>query len=53
MGQCPGRFLGIIGWSPSVPKSNQLHVVIFWLFFSNLRHILWIPLKSLVILLKS
>ena len=31
--QCPGRFLGIIGQNPSVSKSNQLHVVVFWFSF--------------------
>ena len=38
--QCPGRFWGIIGDNHSVFKSNQLHVVIFWLFFIDLRYIL-------------
>ena len=28
-----GKFLGIIGQIPSVSKSNQLHVVVFWYFF--------------------
>ena len=31
--QCMGRFLGKIGWYPSVPKSNPLHVHIFRLCF--------------------
>ena len=29
----PGRFLGIISQNSSVPKSDQLHVVIFRSFF--------------------
>ena len=37
--QCPGRFLSIIGENHSVFKSNQLHVVIFRLFFIDLRYI--------------
>jgi hypothetical protein len=37
--QCSGRFLGIFGENPSVFKSNQLHVVILWLFFKDLRYI--------------
>jgi hypothetical protein len=32
--QCAGRFLGIIGRDPSVSKSNQLHVDIFFSGFS-------------------
>ena len=40
LNQYPGRFFGIIGQNPSVSKSDQLHVVIFRLFFMNLRHIL-------------
>ena len=35
--QCPGRILGIIGQNHSVSKSNRLHVVIFRVFFINLR----------------
>ena len=35
--ECPTRFLGIIGQDPSVSKSSQLHVDIF--FFTNLRYI--------------
>ena len=35
-----GRFLGIIGQIPSVSKSNQFHVVIFWVLFINLRNTL-------------
>ena len=35
--QCPGRFLIIVGQNPSTSsKSNQLHVVIFRVFFSPL-----------------
>jgi hypothetical protein len=39
-GQWWGRFLGIIGWDPSVCKSNQLHVDILWFSFIELRYIL-------------
>ena len=35
--QCPGR-IGIIGQNFSVPKFNWLHVVIFRVFFINLRY---------------
>jgi hypothetical protein len=45
-----GRFLGIIGWDPSVCKSNRLHVDILWFIYIKLRYI---PLKWSVILLKS
>jgi hypothetical protein len=34
---CPERILDIIGQNPSVSKSNQLHVVIFWFVFIDLR----------------
>ena len=34
------RILDIIGWDPSVSKSNRLHVDIFQFFFTNLRCIL-------------
>ena len=34
--QSPGRYLGIIGHNPSVPKTNWLHVVIFW-FLINIK----------------
>ena len=40
----------IIGWDPSVSKSNWLHVDIFWFFFIILRYI---PLNWLVDSLKS
>jgi hypothetical protein len=50
--QCPGRFLGIIGQNPRVPKSKWWHVVIFWVSFINLKYILYIPLKWSVISLK-
>ena len=33
------RFLGIIGWDPSVSKSNRLHVDILRFFHNNLRYI--------------
>ena len=37
-GQCPRRFLGHISVKiVGVSKSNQLHVVIFWLFFNKLE----------------
>ena len=44
LGMREGSF-GMIGQNPSVSKSNWLHVVIFWLFFNNLRNILQMPLK--------
>ena len=37
--QCLGRILGMIIHNPSVPKSNQLHIVIFLFFFIYLRFI--------------
>ena len=46
---CPmqylGRFLGVIGQNTNFSKSNQLHVMIFQVFFIDLIYILWIPLK--------
>ena len=50
-----GRFLGmIIGWDPSLCKSNRLHVVdILRFFFIDLRYIPQILLKWSAILLKS
>jgi hypothetical protein len=44
----------MIDQNRSVSKSNQLHVVIFQFlcFFIDLRYILQIPLKRLVIFLK-
>ena len=51
--QWSGRFLSIIGWDPSVCKSNRLHVGTIRFFYLNLRYIPWIPLKWSVILLKS
>ena len=47
-----GRFLGIIGWDPSVSKSNWLHLDIFRFFFIHLRFILWNPLSRWVVFLK-
>ena len=35
--QWSGRFLGIIGWDPSVCKSNRLHVHIFRFSFYQIR----------------
>ena len=35
----PQRFLDIISENPNVPKSNRLHIRIFWFFFTNLRYI--------------
>ena len=32
LGECPGRYLGIIGQNPSVFKSNRAYVVVFQLF---------------------
>jgi hypothetical protein len=34
--QCPGRFLDIIGWDPSVSKSNRLHVDICRFLFMKM-----------------
>ena len=48
-----GGGLSIIGQNQSICKSNRLHVVIFRLFFTNLRNILWISLKWWAIFLKS
>ena len=31
--RCPGEILGIIGRDPSVSKSNQLHVDIFFVLY--------------------
>ena len=47
------KFLSTVGQDPHDSKSNQLHVDIFWFRFIHSRHILAIPLKWLVILLKS
>ena len=44
MDLCPGRFLGIIGQDPSVPKSNWLHVEIFWVNNNN-NNLRYISLK--------
>ena len=53
-GQWSGRVLGIIGWDPSVCKSNQLHVDIHRFSFIKLGYILLqIPLKRWVIFLQS
>jgi hypothetical protein len=35
-----GKFLDIIGWDPSVCKSNRLHVEILWFSFIKLGYIL-------------
>ena len=51
--QCLGRFLGIIGRDPNISKFNRLHVDNFQYFFINVRYILYIPLKWLVIILMS
>jgi hypothetical protein len=48
-----GRFLGIIGWDPSVCKSNRWHVDIHRFFLIKLGYILQIPLKWSVIFLLS
>ena len=52
-GALHGKFLGIFGQDPSDSKSNRLHVDIFQCCFIHLRYILHIPLKCLVIILKS
>ena len=51
--QWSGRFLGIIGWDPSVCKSNRLHVHILGFSIIELRYIPYIILKLLVIFLQS
>ena len=38
--QWSGRFLGIIGWDPSVCKSNRLYVDILRFSFIKLEYIL-------------
>ena len=38
--QCSGRVLGVIGWDPSVCKSNRLHVDILWVSFIELGYII-------------
>ena len=45
--RCTGRFLGITSGYPSVPKSNELHIDIFWFFLIKLRYIQETPLKKL------
>ena len=47
--QWSGRFLGIIGWDPSVCKSNRLHVDILQFSCIKLGYILYIFLKWLVV----
>ena len=37
--QRPGRLLGIIGWGPSLSKSNRLHFDIFQFSFIELGYI--------------
>ena len=49
----PEKFLGIVVQDSSDSKSNLLHVDIFQSCFIHLRYILYIPVKLLVILLKS
>ena len=51
--QWSGRILGIIGWDPSICKSNRSHVDILRFSFIKLGYILQIPLKWLVIFLQS
>jgi hypothetical protein len=48
-----GRFLGIIGWDPSVCKSNRLHTDIIRFSLIKLGYLLLIPLKWSVIILQS
>ena len=50
--QCPERFWGIFGWDPHVSKSDWLHVDILRFSIINLRYILYIFLKFLVIFLE-
>ena len=51
--QWSGRFLGIIGWDPSVCKSNRLHIDSLRFSFIELGNTLWIPVKWSVIFLQS
>jgi hypothetical protein len=44
-GQCPGRFLGIIGGDRVFHKSKPLHVVDIVWFYIEFGYILQIPLK--------
>jgi hypothetical protein len=48
-----GEIFGIIGWDPSVCKSNRLHADILWCSFIKLGYVLWIPMKWSVIFLQS
>ena len=48
-----GDFWALSGHDRSVSESNRLHVVIFRVFFVNVRYIPWIPLKWSVIFLNS
>ena len=51
---CPGNFWAyIVSQDPSDSKSNRLHIDIFPFCFIHLRYILHIPLKWMVIILKS
>ena len=51
--QWSGRFLGIIGWDPSVCKSNRLYVDILRFSFIKWRYFLQIPLKWSIIFMQS
>ena len=46
--QWSGRLLGVIGWDPSVCKSNWLHVDILRFSFVKLAYILQIPQKCMM-----
>jgi hypothetical protein len=39
LNRCLQEALGVIIHNPSVPKSNQLHIVIFRVLFINMRFI--------------
>jgi hypothetical protein len=47
------RFLGMVGWDPSVCKSHRLHVDILWFSFIKLGYIVSIPLRWWIIFLQS
>ena len=53
--QCndPGIFLGIIGWDPSVSKSDWVTCWHLSILFTNVRYVLKVPLEWLVNFLKS
>ena len=47
-GQWSGRFLGMMGWDPSVPKPNRLHVDILRFSFIKLGYIYSINSSTMI-----